>query len=228
MNEIFKLRIIKSSVRSFPFDLLYLIEEAQKALLPKLFPWSLCLVMTADLKQRISDLNVHVEEVRGHRTPRERMMTGGHGRKLGGVLPWEQCTFVIIPILPLTRRGLKKSEKPGLEKHRYTPYLMAPQHAGSTTPVAWKGSSDAVLKPNIDNILDDDVVLFTPTGPVRPICHKCPRALFHLQGLCQLGNATCFEELTLWAPDTSATEGSDVELQEDHADAAGSPADDPA
>jgi hypothetical protein len=226
MNEIFKLRIIKSSVRSFPFDLLYLVGEAQKALLPKLFPWSLCLVMTDDLKQRIGNLNVHVEEVCGHHTPRERTTMNRSGRKLEGVLPWEQCTFIVIPILPLTRRGLRKSEKPGLEKHRYTPYLMAPQHSGKSATTTAK--PDEVLKPAIENILDDDTVLFTPSGPVRPICHKCPRALFHIQGLCQLGNATCFEELTLWAPDTSATEGSDVELQEDHADATGSPANDPA
>ena len=219
MRTILKLRIIKSSVRSFPFDLIYLVSEDQKALLPKLFPWSLCLVMSDELKLRIGDLNVHVEEAMGHRTPRERTEHRS-GRKLVNVLPWSQCTFVVVPILPLTRRGLHKPEKPGFEKHRYTPYLMAPQHAGSSIPVAvTKGSIETVLKPAIDDILDDDVVLFAPDGPVRPICHKCPRALFHLQGLCHLGNATCFEELTLWAPDTSATEGADVELQEDHPDA---------
>lgn len=215
MSFIYKLRIIKSSVRSFPFDLLYLVSEDQKALLSKLFPWSLCLVMTDDLRKRIGALNMHVDEVRGHHTRRERTLHR-HSRKLEGVLPWEQCTFVVIPILPLTRRGLKKPEKPGFEKHRYTPYLMAPQHAGLAD------------KPVIEDILDDDTVLFTPSGPVRPICHKCPRALFHLQGQCQLGNKTCFEELVMWAPDTSVTEGSDGELQEDHADATGSSPDNPA
>ena len=203
MTHLYKIRLLKSAVKKFPFDVFYLTGEAEKPLLPKLFPWSLCVVITEPIRALLAAIRVDITEVREHRQPREKLpLKRSSEHMLPRLVPLDDCLFITVPILPLTRRGMKKAEKPGQDKTaRFAPYLMSPKLAKDEK------------EPLVTNVLDDDAVLFTPDGPVRPICHKCPRILFHLQGECQLGCRTCYEELTLWQPEVP-----NEQLQADHAD----------
>lgn len=45
-QTIIKIRVERGEVRDFPFDVFYLVPFSQKALLPRLFPWSLCIPRT--------------------------------------------------------------------------------------------------------------------------------------------------------------------------------------
>jgi len=163
-------------MRRFPFDLVYLLPPVLKDHCGRLFPWSLCFMAKEDLAERISQLKVHEFE----QIPVDSFRTrdkAGEARNSFFNKNWLKNWFVVIPILPLATR----KDQP---KKRFPAYLTAPQHAKEDN-MAFEG------------ILDDDTVLFTPEGPIQPVCLKCPRHMVHVQGKCSLGSRLCYEELVL-------------------------------
>jgi hypothetical protein len=218
METVLKLRVLKSQVSKFPFDIVYLFSEAQKPLLPQIFPWSLCITVTDDLWERLRRLEVQRHELRPHACPRVPCVQGSAVETL---VPRTAAIFMLVPILPLTRRGLHKKRVEGQERHRFAPYLMAPKHADLRKQNV-NGVEDEISGPkrSFEGILDDSTVLFTPRGPVRPVCHLCPRHLFHLQNLCHLGGQRCYDELALWQPE-APTETTREQLQANDLDHSG-------
>jgi len=200
MSEILKIRVTRDSICVFPFDLFYLVPATHKDLLPKLFPWSLCFTVSKELRQRIVRLRFHKQEVLWHGGRREDRKKSS--TLLHEALPvaWDEAYFVSVPILPMTTRQVKsKHDDSDLKKEpqgKVPGYLTAPQHAQAAHSA-------------LEGILDDDTVLFTPQGPVRPICTMCPRHLLHTQNKCELGSKYCFSELIL--------QRSYEQLQEDRA-----------
>jgi hypothetical protein len=187
-NEIIKVRVARDQVKHFPFDLFYLVPIEHKALLSKLFPWSLCIPINETLKRRMMELHVHQGELLPHVTRREKL--DGCLGTVTMTLPesWPAKYFMVVPILPMEKlqvRLTKKDDVRTAKKGEKLPgYLTAPQHADAN-------------KSKLDGILDDDTVLFTPRGPIRPVCNSCPRHLLHIQHKCELGCKHCFAELVL-------------------------------
>lgn len=208
-DTIFKVRVDKTQMKNFPFDVFYLVHVSRKALLPRLFPWALCVPMHEDLERKIQNLSIEdLEEVphTGDRHTSSIRKATYTGRRMDalGVIVHKQSHFVIVPVLPLTtpHRYCKSWKRKQPPSSRVPTYLMAPHHA--------KGHGDE--KPKLEGILGDDTVLFTPHGPKRPVCLLCPRHLLHLQGQCQLGCNHCYNELIL------KRSPANVELQEHDAD----------
>jgi hypothetical protein len=214
-QTIFKLRVLKSLVRKFPFDIVYFFSEAQKPLLPRIFPWSLCVIVTDDLWERLKKIQVQCHELRPHTGPRELTVPE---RTIEALVPRSAAVFMLVPILPLTRQSLHRPAVKGQEKHRLVPYLLAPQYAD----LRYLNFDDKISapKPSFEGILDDRTVLFSPRGPIRPVCLCCPRHLFHLQNLCRLGGKHCYDELVLWQPEIPP-EAAREQLQEDSTHDAG-------
>lgn len=202
-NTIVKVRVDKTQMRTFPFDVVYLVPVEHKALLPRLFPWSLCVPMHDTLRAKLRDLSIAEWEDLPHKTDRATTHTPMQSRSLYALLGEtidKDTYFVVVPVLPLTTphkycKSWKRRQPP---RSRIPTYLMAPHHAQEE-------------KPKLEGILMDDTVLFTPSGPRRPVCLLCPRHLLHMQNKCQLGSHDCYNELIL-------KRSPDVQLQDDDAD----------
>jgi hypothetical protein len=202
-NTIFKVRVDKTQMRDFPFDLFYLVPTSHKSLLPRLFPWALCVPMHDTLCGKIRRVTVRTIERVPHRHDRKEEPTSvpGLATLLNDTID-AQTYFVIVPILPLTtpHRYCKSWKRKQPPRSRVPTYLMAPHHA----------KEDA---PKLTGILGDDTVIFTPYGPKRPVCLFCPRHLLHLQDKCHLGSNHCYNELLL------KRSANDEQLQDDSPDA---------
>lgn len=189
-DNIIKVRVERSIVRYFPFDVFYLVPFKRRDVLPKLFPWSLCLPPVASLVELISNLRIHVTEFLPHRGRAETQ-----DWEKGTCLTRYQITltecFVTVPILPLMT-----SEEARKKRTKLPGYLVAPRHVLSKGRTPEAQAEDAA-KSQFEHILTDDAVLFTPDGPVQPVCEHCPRHMLHLLGKCALGCKHCFDELIL-------------------------------
>lgn len=189
-DTIIKVRIERTIVRDFPFDVIYLVPFARRDVLPKLFPWSLCLPPNKALVDLIANIQVNVTETLPHAGRADTQHWEGKGTCLTRFqITLDQC-FVVVPILPLmtTEEAQKKRNKlPG--------YLVAPRHV--KIPAKARSDEAALAESKFAHILTDDAVLFTPKGPFQPVCRKCPRHMLHMMGKCSLGCKHCFDELIL-------------------------------
>ena len=174
-DVVYKLRVERTKMRNFPFDILYFVHQSRKDMCAKIFPWSLCFPIKEALAIRLD--NMAVDRIETVMPGRFRKSWSVRDQKVNDVFAWEDY-FALVPILPL----MKKKHEP---KKRYAAYLAAPQHASETE-----------MKFG-ETILDDDTVLFTPQGPVQPVCVKCPLHMLHVQGKCSLGSKQCYDELIL-------------------------------
>lgn len=191
MNEtITKIKVERTFVRNFPFDVFYLVPVARRDVLPRLFPWSLCFPPTRPLVLRMQDLRLHGVEALPHQRRREEKDVGKPLLKEYGI-DLDQH-FVVVPVLPLmtTERAQKERVKlPG--------YLLASKHKQKATKESKSNDESVKQTSAFPEIFTDSVVLFTPDGPLRPVCKGCPRHLLHMQGKCTLGCQYCYEELIL-------------------------------
>lgn len=189
-GTIFKFRVERTQVKSFPFDLFYLVPISQKQILPHLFPWSLCFAPNAAFIQAIAYVRVQQVEQRLHTTRVINLTQKSY--RVADNLPhnWTTAYFVVVPVLPMEKVQVPKRKKDNMQLRatkkgvKGPGYLTAPQHAD-------------VSKSKLEGVLDDDTVLFTPSGAVRPVCNACPRHLLHIQNKCELGGKYCFSELVL-------------------------------
>ncbi len=171
---VYKLRVERTKMRNFPFDVTYFVHRDRKDLCARIFPWSLCMPIKEGFAVRLERIAVCWFE--NIPLGQFRRSWDVQNCKLRDGFAWEDY-FALIPILPL----MKKKHEP---KKRYAAYIGAPQHAGNTE-----------LK--FADILDDDTVLFTPQGPINPVCVRCPLHMLHIQGKCALGSKQCYNELIL-------------------------------
>jgi len=188
MEQIYKVKVNRSFIRKFPFDLFYLVNANIRHLLPRLFPASLCFPIEDELRTLVDRLwsrsaryvlDNHTE----HKTCDSRIV-------LTQVVQPDQLDqyFLVVPIL-LEKRQIKEmgDDQQGvkvLSTHRGPKYITAPRHIKPTHNT-------------FSNIFTHSTVLFTPRGPMRPICLACPRHLLQLQGKCTLGGKECYTWLTL-------------------------------
>jgi len=188
-DNIIKVRVERTIVRDFPFDVFYLVPLARRDILPKLFPWSLCLPPIKPLIDLIANIKVNITEKLPHRG-RAEIQDWESGTCLTRYqISLDKC-FVVVPILPLmtTETAQKKRTKlPG--------YLVAHRHV-KVSAKSDDAEGDAAAS-RFAHILTDDAVLFAPEGPSKPVCRKCPRHMLHMMGKCALGCKHCFDELIL-------------------------------
>jgi hypothetical protein len=189
-DNIIKVRVERSVVRDFPFDVFYLVPFARKDVLPRMFPWSLCLPPIDALIDLIANLRINIVELLPH-AQRAEMQDWQKGTCLTSYqITLDEC-FVTVPILPLmtTEEARKKRVK-------LPSYFVAPRHVQSKSKAADDIAKDAAQS-KFAHIITEDAVLFTPDGPIQPICTSCPRHMMHMLGKCALGCKHCFDELVL-------------------------------
>jgi hypothetical protein len=205
---ILKLKVTASQVKNFPFDVVYVVDQTFKHLLPKMFPYSLCLPFNAELIKRLLDVRVdNVSTVtmtqKRDTLPDEEAPTGTKRSRFGTTemthfLDAERLknAFMVIPVLPRTHEKTRSKRR----KDRNPAYLLANMHRrgehetrhGKTKTITGEKRDDPFLA-----FFNDFAVMFTPKGPKRPICTMCPRHLEHVQGRCSLGEQKCYESLII-------------------------------
>lgn len=202
MEQVYKVKVNRSFVSKFPFDLFYLVHADVRHLLSRLFPASLCFPIEDELKKLVDSLwtksAVYVlDNHQEHKTHEGRIV-------LTQVVQLNQLDmyFLVVPIL-LEKRQVKEKAKDGdtetvVSTHRGPKYITAPRHIKAT-------------ENKFSNIFSYGTVLFTPRGPMRPICLACPRHLLQLQGKCSLGGKECYTWLTLQGDQAAPREEVDNE-----------------
>lgn len=189
-KDLIKIRVARNQINNFPFDVFYLVPMQRRDVLPKLFPWSLCVPMTTEVILLVTALKVHKREERPHGQDRIKdTLWEPKAIRLTSIEHNLAYTFMVVPILPLTTPR-KPDPAKKQEAKRLPGYLLAKRHR------AMRVENDT-HKGAFQTVINDAVVLFTPDGPVRPVCLKCPRHLLHVQGKCELGSRPCYEELVL-------------------------------
>lgn len=209
MEQIYKVKVNRSFIRQFPFDLFYLVHMDIRHILPRLFPASLCFPMEDEVKNLVSKLwarSVHyvMDNHEEHKACESRIV-------LTQAVSLEQLEayFLIVPIL-LEKRQVKERVGDGdtetlVSTHRGPKYLTAKRHMKSTDST-------------YSHVFTHSTVLFTPRGPMRPICLACPRHLLQLQGKCSLGGKECYTWLTLQGDQAAPRE--EVDNEQLHGDGA--------
>lgn len=188
---ILKIRIERDRVNNFPFDVVYIVPTEQRAVLPYLFPWSLCMAITKEIYLTLCPLILHQVETRPHDSRREvdtewttrTVKSFRHSRHEFDIID----KFLVVPVLPLMTTEVAKKEH-----YRLPGYLLAKPHRKVK-----KDKKGNERPRRFTEFLHDGVVLFTPDGPVRPVCLRCRRHLLHVQGKCVLGEPACYDELIL-------------------------------
>lgn len=188
MEQIYKVKVNRNFIRQFPFDLFYLVHADVRHLLSRLFPASLCFPIEDELKKLVERLwsksaRYVLDNHEEHKAHDGRVV-------LTQVVQLNQLDvyFLVVPIL-LEKRQVKEmgDDQQGikvLSTHRGPKYITAPRHTKAT-------------ENTFSNVFSHGTVLFTPRGPMRPICLACPRHLLQLQGKCSLGGKECYTWLTL-------------------------------
>jgi len=213
MNEILKLKIRASDVGQFPFDVVYIVNQELKALLSKMFPYSLCMPFNDDLVDRLKHIPVHAQrELTAEAHTTNESTERRYVKDLLDLVALRQ-SFLVVPVLPRTHEKTRNQKR----KDKNPAYLVAHGHrAGEYEDRKGKmktRSAPATLS-DFRAFFNDFAVMFTPRGPVRPICRMCPRHLEHIQGKCSLGEMKCYESLVI-QPDRRSV---DEQLQENGAD----------
>jgi hypothetical protein len=183
-NSVLKIRVSRTEVHFFPFDLVYLVPIKQKNIISRLFPWSICIPPSDVLVDNIGHILIkNIELLPTH--GRKKIQNLKPLRMFPGFFTSKNVLyqyFTLIPILPLMT-----TKKAYQNKIRLPGYLVAKEHLNSRNK---KYST-------VTNILTEAATLYTPTGPVRPICLACPRHMLNILGKCQIGCRYCMETLTL-------------------------------
>lgn len=199
-NTIIKIKVKVSQVKTFPFDVVYIISVMQKALLPRLFPYSLVLPFNTDLIERLRAVRVHIDGTitmtqHGAATlPR----SWSQGQLIEQFLDMDQVkkSFLVIPVLPRTHM-LTRNKKC---KDRNPAYLIANQHREGEHEDKKGKKKTITMTKDIENFrafFNEFAVMFTPRGSIRPICRACPRHLESVQGKCSLGEQKCYHTLII-------------------------------
>ena len=199
-NVILKIKVKASQVKHFPFDVVYIVVQELKALLPQMFPYSLCLPFNDDLLQRFRAVRFHAQ---GAINTTERhsnvfAQTWHDGQPIEQFLELDRIkqSFLVIPVLPRAHQVTRNQKR----KDRNPAYLIANQHrAGEHEDKRGKKTNIQRDKDMIDFMafFNDFAVMFTPRGPLRPICRACPHHLEHVQGKCTLGEQKCYQALII-------------------------------
>ena len=199
-NVIFKIKVKASQVKHFPFDVVYIVGEELKPLLPQMFPYSLCLPFNDELIRRLQAVRFHAQ---GHIKPNSRSSetiakTWHEGQQIDQFLDLDQVrrSFLVIPVLPRTHM-LTRNQK---RKDRNPAYLLANQHRAGEHEDKRGKKKTITRDENMSDFMaffNDFAVMFTPRGPLRPICRACPHHLEHVQGKCTLGEQKCYHALII-------------------------------
>jgi hypothetical protein len=195
-QTILKLKVKISQIKRFPFDIIYIVNQTQKDLIPRMFPCSLCLPFNAALIARLKEIHVD-QQIKIYPTYRETTLATNtrYGDAINELLEHTdlKTSFLVVPVLAVTRSDKKtKSRKPA--------YLVAKQHSNGERITKNKKVITIKSTPDIKEFLlffNDFATMFTPQGPLRPICQACPNNLEHMMGRCTLGEYKCYENLII-------------------------------
>jgi hypothetical protein len=178
-DEILKVRVDQKIVKKFPFDLIYLVPVGHGGVIPRLFPWSLCFTITPLIQTllKLIDTVQYAERFPNPGRPHRVVSTN-----VNRVLQNAQDHFLVIPVMGLEQRRKKHNAPRG---NKIPAYITATRHQGKENTNTF------------EHLFTPDTILFSPKGPVRPICRACPRGMLRLQGKCQLGSAACYTNLVI-------------------------------
>lgn len=207
-NTIIKIKVSLSQTNTFPFDLIYIVQETHKALIPQMFPYCLCLPFNADLVKRVGILCANVQRtitITQQAKEDHRYYTGMKTvvHELLESKQLQHC-FLVVPVLPRTHAKVRNQRR----KDRNPAYLVANKHRNGTveTPRGKVTRKPVKALEDFFSFFNDFTVMFTPRGPIRPICRACPRHLEHVQGKCSLGNEVCYASLIVQPAEGDAYE----------------------
>lgn len=195
MSDVIKVRVQQLRKSHFPFDIFYLFRTQDLGMIRKVFPWSLGVPPSEARTRLLEEARLRMLKVQGY--------------KEWPVLEslW-QDRVLVVPILPkqLTRAKAreriaeaKAAKQQSKKKLFWGPSYLGHKEDQTRSQHQRRGRSYGVTaeKPRYVDILDDELILFTPMGPVRPPCILCSQHFAHMAGNCVLGDPACFKYLTL-------------------------------
>jgi hypothetical protein len=197
LQTIKRLKVKVSHIKAFPFDVVYVVPKTAKDIIPRLFPYSLCVPFHKELVSLMSSIRVEVHKRIGlHQMEDLSTPTDGapRGVAIGKLLPEKELlqSYCVVPVLSVV---LDETRKQNL-KNRHPDYLTNTTFRGKTHELPHQTSPFRA-------VFTEDAELITPQGIHNPICKICPRSLHHLKGECSLGEQICHESLII-RPDRRA------------------------
>jgi hypothetical protein len=196
--EIHSLRVKRDEVgKKFPFDRVYLVKHDDRGAIKQMFRSALVMPVDGDIHKMLKSLEVDIvverpnardDDASAPRAPKPDELT-----KLLAKHDWH----LVIPILSKWLRNHeavtgKKESRSALPVVDDTGQN-APRYLMSGRWYRGRHSRTRQETP----VLPSSSYLLANGKEIRPICVACPRMIQHQNGECQVGQAVCYDSLSL-------------------------------
>jgi len=171
--------------KEFPFDRVYLFQQADEALIPRILPYSMVLSLTAALRTMLTKVTKDYKKGlvasamtrSGTEELQRTLESSSLGDEMQIPLKHPGKWLVVVPMLWRMRSA----------KTVWPQYLAA--------KARYRKGKHSLVKnrtPLLAKVVSSKSYLLVDGQAYRPICLACARALESMQGTCQPGSETCY------------------------------------
>lgn len=192
-----RLKVKASHIHDFPFDVFYVVPKTAEDLIPRLFPYSLCVAFSPDLVDLLKHVRVEEHQaIQQHQVvtlsnPKKTALVGKPFNEFIATYELLQ-SYCVVPMLSFIPPAKRKQGT----RDRFARYL-------TSTKFRSIPHREPAQQTPFRTVFNDEARLFTPEGMHSPICQICPRSMHHMRGDCSLGEKICHETLII-KPDKRA------------------------
>lgn len=193
--DIYSLRVKPSRIK-FAFDRVYILKYENRAVIKRMFQYSLVMPLHEELKAQFLKVSVHeivdIPHARGWQADRHA------DPDLLRQITEDGTWIMVVPLLPQWWKA-----------HGRPAYLTA--RAWYATAMRRGKGAKAPPRPVA---FPSMTFLQTPEKAIRPVCAVCPRFILHQAGQCQLGDEICYTSLTLGSSRVDTTEPPSINVKD--------------